>query len=153
MTPRAAIAFVRHHGIVLESARGPVPNLAQAVVGRPIKGSWWGHPKGHQIFGLTRAVRASPDILTCRLVGGNVTYVHRRLWPALVRLASHFPRTDLAAVQEVHTARGSHELRVVPFRTWVLRNVPHAALGITTSEAERALGPWCQRRRQSRGAT
>jgi len=153
MTPRAAIAFVRRHGIVLESARGPVPNLAEAVAGRPIKGSWWGHAKGHQIFGLTRAVRASPDVVTCRLLNGKVTYVHRRLWPALVRLAPRFARRDLAVLNEVHTLLGRHELRIVPFPRWVPGMVLQAASHLSAREAESTLGPWCQRSRPSRGAT
>src|SRR4030095_7234834 len=32
---------VREQGIVLQSARGPVPNLAEYVAGEPIRGSWW----------------------------------------------------------------------------------------------------------------
>ena len=36
--------FVERHGVVLASARGPVPNVAEAVAGEPIRGSWWGHP-------------------------------------------------------------------------------------------------------------
>jgi len=54
-----------------------VPSLAQAVAGGAIKGSWWGHAKGHEIFWLTRAMRDSPDVLVCRLVGSKVTDVHR----------------------------------------------------------------------------
>src|SRR6266511_3789241 len=42
---KAALAFVRRHGVVLEGARGPVPNLAEAVATGPIRGSWWGHAK------------------------------------------------------------------------------------------------------------
>ena len=34
------IAFVRKHGVVLASAKGPVPNLADAVAGEKIRGSW-----------------------------------------------------------------------------------------------------------------
>src|SRR5436309_7495581 len=68
MTSRGALAFIRRHGVVLEGARGPVPTLAEAVVGAPIRGSWWGHAKGHEIFWLTRAVRDSRDVLVCRLV-------------------------------------------------------------------------------------
>src|SRR4051794_2330166 len=30
--------------MVLQSARGPVPNLAECVAGEPIRGSWRGHP-------------------------------------------------------------------------------------------------------------
>ena len=61
MTLREATAFIRKHGVVLEAARGPVPSLAEAVAGGPIRGSWWSHPKGRAIFALTRAVRASDD--------------------------------------------------------------------------------------------
>ena len=114
-TARDALTFVRKHGIVLESAHGPVPNLAEAVAGAPIRGSWWGHRKGHEIFRLTRAVRASPEVLVCRLVDGKITYVHRRMWPALVRLSDRFERKDLAAVHEMHTRRGHHEVRVIAF--------------------------------------
>ena len=119
MTSKAALALIRRHGIVLESARGPVPSLAQAVAGGPIRGSWWGHAKGHEIFWLTRAVRDSRNVLVCRLVGGKITYVDRRLWPAVVRLAGAFPRGHLAALREVHTARGLHRVRSVPFPRWV----------------------------------
>src|SRR5213592_3279095 len=38
MTSKAALAFVRRHGVVLEGARGPVPNLAEAVATGPIRG-------------------------------------------------------------------------------------------------------------------
>ena len=34
--------------MLLQSAKGPVPNVADLVAGEPIKGSWWGHPAGHQ---------------------------------------------------------------------------------------------------------
>ena len=57
VTPIEGIFFVRDHGVVLESARGPVPSLAEEITGRPIKGSSWAHPKSQEIFKLTRAVR------------------------------------------------------------------------------------------------
>jgi hypothetical protein len=34
-----------------------------------------------------RASFAAADVLVCRLVAGKITYVHRRLWPAVHRLA------------------------------------------------------------------
>ena len=144
MTSRGALAFVRRHGVVLEGARGPVPTLAEAVVGAPIRGSWWGHAKGHEIFWLTRAVRDSRDVLVCRLIAGKVTYVHRRLWSALVRLAGRFSRDDLAALHEVHTRRGRHKLRVVPFPRWVPADVKRRARRLSEVEARAALGPWCR---------
>lgn len=140
MTSAAALAFVRRHGIVLESAHGPVPNLAEIVVGARIRGSWWGHAKGKEIFWLTRAVRDSDQVLVCRLLGGKITYVHRRLWPALVRLAPAFKRSDLAAVQEVHTPSGDHAVRVVSFPRWVPAPVKRRARELSEAEAWAELG-------------
>jgi len=141
MTRRSALSFVKRNGIVLESARGPIPNLAEAVVGGRIRGSWWGHARGKEIFWLTRAVRDSADVLVCRLVGRKITYVHRRLWPALVRLARNFARRDLAAVREVHTAGGRHEARLVPFPRWVPPAVKRAARRLAVADARASLGP------------
>jgi hypothetical protein len=139
MRASPSLAFVRRHGIVLESARGGVSNLAEAIAGKPIRGSWWGHAKGHEIFLATRAIRRSPDILICRLVGGKITYVHRRLWPALVRLAPHFRRAHLAAVTEVHTKQGRHVVRVVPFPRWVPPEVKRRADKLSEAAAEAVL--------------
>ena len=57
MTLEEAVSFIEEQGVVLESGKGPVPNLADIVAGEAIKGSYWGHPKGNEIFLLTRAVR------------------------------------------------------------------------------------------------
>ena len=142
MTPEAARRFVKRHGVVLEAGRGPVPNLAQAIAGEPIRGSWWSHSKGREIFALTRDMRDWPDVLVCRLVGGKVTYVHRRLWPALVRLASRFDSGRLAAFREVHTRSGQHALRAVAFPRWVPADVRKAAERLSEAEAARLLGIW-----------
>jgi len=91
MTPAAALAFVRKHGIVLASARGRVPNLAAEIAGEPIRGSWWGHASGQEIFRTLERLGASPDILVCRFIDGKITLVHRRLWAALARVAAMFP--------------------------------------------------------------
>src|SRR6267143_1583804 len=143
MTRRSALSFVKRNGIVLASARGQLPNLAEAVVGRRIRGSWWSHAKGKEIFWLTRAVCDSADVLVCRLVGGKITYVHRRLWPALFRLARSFARRHLAAVREIHTAQGRHEERIVPFPRWVPPAVKRAARRLAVADAQAALGPAC----------
>ena len=84
MTPKQAIAFVKANGIVLEAGRDAVPNLAEAIAGAPIRGSWWAHFNANTIFQCSRAIRESADVLVCRLIRGKVTYVHRRLWPPLV---------------------------------------------------------------------
>lgn len=119
MTPKQALSFVKTNGIVLESARGPVPSLAETIAGEAMRGSWWAHPKGEIIFACSRAVRNSKDVLTCRLVEGKVTYVHRRLWPALARLSERFAPARIAAIREVHSATGAHRVEAVPFPDWV----------------------------------
>ncbi len=143
MTLRQAAAFVRKHGVVLESAAGPVPSLAIAIAGEPIQGSWWSHPRSHEIFELTQAIRARDDVLVCRLVNGKVTFVHRRLWPALVRAAKRFPKNRLSQVQEVHTASGRHIAKEVPFPRWVPAQVTAEASHLLEVDALRTLGDWC----------
>ena len=130
--------------MVLESAKGPIPNLAEAVAGEPIRGSYWGHPRGDEIFGLTRAIRASKQILVCRLVKGKVTYVHARLWPALVRLQGRLDPDRLAAIREVHSSTGKHELQVTAFSDWVPAGVAEQAKRLTELEAVSQFGEWFQ---------
>jgi len=139
MTPKQALTFVKTNGVVLESGRGSVPGLGEAIAGEPIRGSWWAHPKGNDIFLCSRAVRQSPDVLVCRLVGGKVTSVHRRLWPALVRLAEEFDSARLAAIHEVHTPSGRHKVNTTPFPRWVPENVIRAATHLSHDEAARLL--------------
>lgn len=139
VTSEEAVAFVERHGLVLESAHGPIPDLAEAVAGEPIRGSWWGHPRAREILLCRRAVRASPDVLVCRVAHGKVTYVHRRLWPALVRLAQRFDASRLASVQEVHTPSGRHEVQTTAYPDWLPAEVHRAAQDITEAEAARLL--------------
>jgi hypothetical protein len=140
MTAQQAIAFVKSNGIILESARGPVPSLAAAIAGEPVRGSWWAHPKASQIFRCSRAVRASPEVAVCRLIGGKVTYVHRRLWPALFRLRQRFDAKQLSAIRELHTAKGHHEIRTAPFPAWLPPEVVAQAARLSEEEAARQLG-------------
>ncbi len=135
MTPKQAVAWIKKCGIAVESARATVPSLAQGIAGEPIRGSWWSHPKGNDIFRLSRAIRRSPDVLVCRLVDGKITYVHRRLWPALVSLAGRFSKQRLAALKEVHTPAGQHKLLVTPFPDWVPGEILQAAQKLTEEEA------------------
>ena len=135
MKPKQAVAWIKKCGIAVESARASVPSLAHVVAGEPIRGSWWGHPKGNDIFLLSRVIRGSPDVLVCRLVDGKITYVHRRMWPALVSLAGRFPKQRLAALNEVHTTSGKHKLLITPFPDWVPNEVLGAAQKLTKKEA------------------
>lgn len=140
MTPEEAIAFVEKHGVVLMSAKGSVPRLTEAIINEPIKGSWWGHPRSHEIFAVLETVADSSDILVCRLIDGKVTLVHRRLWPALFRIADRFPKDRLAQVHQEHTTSGKHVNREVPFPRWVPAEVKKQARRIGEEEAVQSLG-------------
>ena len=150
MSEDRAHRFVRTHGIVLVSAKGPIPNVAEFIAGEPIRGSWWGHPKGGQIFRALSRLSESSDVLVCRLVAGKLTFVHRRLWPALVRAAPALPRSALARVEQQHTAAGHHINRTTPFPAWVPRTIAAQARRLDADEALAALGPWTRPAPRSR---
>ena len=139
---RRALAFVRKHGIVLESARGPVPSLADEIAGGRITGSWWHHAKRRDIFRATRAVRDADAVLVCRLIGGRVTFVHRRLWPALIRLADEIGARRLDAIREEHTASGAHRMVIRKFPGWVPKEVRSAAAKLSRAHAARLCKAW-----------
>jgi len=131
-------------GVLLESARGPIPNVAELVAGEPISGSWWGHPDSHAIFARINELADSPDVVRLRLVNGKVTLVHRRLWPALVRVARHFPPERIASIAEEHTASGAHVKIETPFPEWVSSDAIEIAVTLTEAEAFAEL-PECLR--------
>ena len=142
VTPEEALAFVREHGVVLASAKGSAPRLTEAIIGVPIKGSWWAHPKSRQIYAVLSAVTESDQVLVCRLIGGKVTLVHRRLWPSLVRLAERFAPEQLAQVREEHTPSGRHVSHEVPYPRWVPPKVAEQARTIAEKDALAAFGAW-----------
>jgi hypothetical protein len=143
-SPMDELDWLREQGVVMQSARGPVPSLAERVAGDPIRGSWWGHPSGHEIYRVLNEVRASPEVVALRLINGKITLIHRRLWPALVRAADRFPSDRLAAVDEVHTAGGAHRVIEIPFPDWVPADDLSAASRLTVDEALAQL-PACLR--------
>jgi len=131
-------------GMLLESARGPLPNVAEMIAGEPIRGSWWSNPRSHEIFAAINALADSPDVVRTRLVNGRVTLVHRNVWPALVRLADRFTPARLAAIDEEHTNSGAHRVTERPFPDWVPDDARRAATELTV-EAALAILPECLR--------
>lgn len=78
-------AALEQHGLVLQTdAR--LPNVCALVTGAPIRGSWWAHPRSHDIFRVNCALAEHPDVLVIKLVSAKVTYVHRALWPHIVAI-------------------------------------------------------------------
>ncbi|MGA9525118.1 MAG: hypothetical protein WBV82_26900, partial [Myxococcaceae bacterium] len=72
---------------VMTVTRAPgYASLVESVVGGPVKGSWWAHPRGGEIYRLLTALNDHPDVLMAKLIAGKVTLVHRKLWPDLLRV-------------------------------------------------------------------
>jgi hypothetical protein len=87
------------------------PSVTSIVAGEVVRGSWWGHAAGHAIFGVLEALH---DEVACpKLLGGKVTLVHRRLWPALAAMGGageawqlRGQKEDAADVLELVEAEG-----------------------------------------------
>jgi hypothetical protein len=144
VTAAEALRFVHDHGAALVAAKGPLPRLVEAIAGAPLAGSWWAHPKGREIFAILQELGDSPDILVCRLVNGHVTFVHRRVWPALVRMAANFEAERLAQVRQEHTPSGRHVNHETPFPKWVPQEILEASQTLSENQARRILGPLAQ---------
>ena len=144
------MAVLAEQGMLLESARGPLPNVAELVAGEPIRGSWWGHAAGHAIYDAVNTLADSPDVVRTRLVNGRVTLIHRRLWPALVRVGDQLPIERLAALREEHTASGAHRVHEQPFPEWVPDAERRAAADLSADDAWAEL-PACVRPGADRG--
>jgi len=129
---------------VLASARGLVPNVAEAIAGEPIVGSWWSHPKADAIFDALSAIDDSDDIRSFKLVDHKVTFVHRRLWPALACLARAgvLDAERVASIQQEHMPTGEHRNFTMPFPDWVPDDVGETAKGLSVDEARAQLGAW-----------
>lgn len=79
------IDALRRHGLLL--AADPVlPSVATLVAGEPVRGSWWAHPKSHAIFAALGALTRHADAIAIPLIAGKVTFIHRRLWPAVLTI-------------------------------------------------------------------
>src|SRR5260370_30664127 len=62
-----------------------LPSAAGIMTGETLTTSWWSHPRSHEIFRCLETLE--DDAVVTRLIAGKVTYVHRRLWPALLAVA------------------------------------------------------------------
>jgi hypothetical protein len=58
------------------------------VAGNRVEGSWWGHPKGREIWYALRQLDAHGDVLVTRLISGKITFIHRRLWPDFLAVSA-----------------------------------------------------------------
>ena len=82
-----ALEVLEREGLLL-LADSSLPSVVTLVAGEPVRGSWWGHPKGNAIYWLSLSLASHRDVLVAKLVSAKVTFVHRRLWPAVVSVGS-----------------------------------------------------------------
>ncbi len=73
-------------GVLLQSD-SKLPSVVTLVAGEPVKGSWWSHPLGDAIHVTNKRLAEHEDVVVTYLISRKVTYVHRRLWPALLAVA------------------------------------------------------------------
>jgi hypothetical protein len=76
---------LKNHGLLLQ-IDGHLPNVCAIVAGSPVRGSWWAHPRSHEIFRISCALADHPDVLVAKLISGKVTYVDRGLWAVVVAI-------------------------------------------------------------------
>jgi hypothetical protein len=137
----SVLAVLVERGMLLESARGPLPNVTELIAGGPIRGSWWGHPASHRIYRTLTELAASPDVVRLRLINRKVTLVHRRVWPALARVSASFPPAALTALIQEHTTSGAHRTLEQPYPSWLPGDLQSAAGRYTEDEAFAQLPP------------
>lgn len=82
----AALLALDDYGLLLLSD-AKLPSVVGIIVGEPIHSSWWGHPLGGVIYHALNALEDRPDVLSTKLIASKVTFVQRRLWPALLGVA------------------------------------------------------------------
>jgi len=57
-----------------------LPSAVGIITGESLPGSWWSHPRAHEIF---RKLEELDAAIATKLIGGKVTFVHPKLLPAL----------------------------------------------------------------------
>jgi hypothetical protein len=60
-----------------------LPSITSIIAGKPVKGSWWGHPQGNLMYNLSNEMMDEPDVLVLKLINKKVTYLQQRHWDAL----------------------------------------------------------------------
>ena len=99
-----ALALLCARGVLSLTHAPGLVSLVEAVAGAPVAGSWWSHPAGDLIYQLVTALEEAKDVLGAKVAAGKMAFVHRRLWPALVRvLKAHHPGDNI----EITYQRGS----------------------------------------------
>ncbi len=83
------VAWLCEVRLALVSGRSAVPNAAEAIVGRPIRGSWWGDRDSSLVYRLLEELEAvEAGYLDVVLVDSKRTLVHPDLVPLIASVAA-----------------------------------------------------------------
>jgi hypothetical protein len=83
---QAAVVRLQEWGLMLASDQA-LPSLPSLVVERHVAGSWWADPEANLIYQSARRLAGHPDVVYVVLVSAKLTYLHKRLAPALLAVA------------------------------------------------------------------
>ena len=125
-----------------------LPSVVGIITGESLSTSWWSHPRGQDIFACLESIE--DEAIATNLINGKVTFVDKRLWPAVVAIGSsgepwqtaglgRHPKPKevkerlLQFAEEVHTDSGRHETRLKPWGDFARER------GVVTIAAEAAL--------------
>src|SRR3972149_11442712 len=83
---KQVLSEIEKQGILLVT--DPVlPSVTGIVAGEPVSGSWWSHPRAHEIYAVLTSLEEDLGVLRVKLVSKKETFVHRSLWPQLFAVA------------------------------------------------------------------
>jgi hypothetical protein len=96
----ATLGALETHGLLLLSDSS-LPSVVRVITGEPLHKSWWGHPLGGVIYHVLTTLEDEPDVLATKLINGKVTFIHRRLRPAVFAVATAREPWQLTALTPV----------------------------------------------------
>jgi hypothetical protein len=83
----SVFAALEDYGLLLKQDK-VVPSVVGIITGESLRMSWWSHPKSHFIFSVLTELSEHSQVLLTKLLAGKDTFVHSRLWPALLAVGS-----------------------------------------------------------------
>lgn len=79
--------WLRREGLLLKQDRA-LPNVVSIVLGASLRGSWWAHPEARRVFDVLTRLAGEPSVLATKLISRKDTFVHERLWPAVLAVGA-----------------------------------------------------------------
>jgi hypothetical protein len=94
--PNASAAVAEHDVLLVHDVS--LPSVTALLAGEPVRGSWWSHPRGTQIYDALQAV--TDELATVKLLLGKQTLVTDLHWPVLVAIGSELAPWQLDALSD-----------------------------------------------------